>query len=99
MNNVGFALDGAWRVLLAGLILGAGLPMIFAFGIRALAWGVGGDAEASHARPNIAGKVLAVVCFALVLIGVAIGITIIVAAGFGKVVSFDHIYPTLVDKP
>ncbi|MBI5027389.1 MAG: hypothetical protein HZB48_00865, partial [Actinobacteria bacterium] len=39
------ALDGAWRVLLIGMVLGAGLPTMFAFGIRALAWGTGGAAE------------------------------------------------------
>ena len=34
----------------------------------------------------------------MVLLGVALGITIIVASGFGKAVSFDHIYPTIVSK-
>ena len=34
----------------------------------------------------------------MVLLGVALGITIIVASGFGKAVSFDHIYPTIVGK-
>ena len=41
MHNLGFALDGAWRVLLAGLLLGAGLPVLFALGIS----------SRSHARP------------------------------------------------
>ena len=44
------------------------------------------------------GKLLAGVCFALVVLAVALGLTVIVAAGFGKQVSFEHVYPTLVDK-
>ena len=34
----------------------------------------------------------------MVALAVVVGITIIVAAGFGKVVSFEHIYPTIVPK-
>ncbi|GAA0487941.1 hypothetical protein Ade02nite_12190 [Paractinoplanes deccanensis] len=98
MSNLGFALEGAWKVLLAGLLLGAGLPALFALGIRSLAWGAGGDAEVSHARPNPLGTVLGYALFAIVILGVLLGITFIVASGFGKTISFDHIYPTIVDK-
>lgn len=98
MNNVSFALDAAWKVLVAGLVLGAGLPAVFALGIRSLAYGVGGDAEVSHAAPHPIGRVGAYVCFALVLAAIALGITFIVASGFGKVLSFEHIYPVLQDK-
>ena len=31
-------------------------------------------------------------------LAVVLGITVIVASGFGKMVSFEHIFPTLVDK-
>ena len=34
----------------------------------------------------------------MVVLGVALGITIIVASGFGKAVSFEHVYPTIVSK-
>ena len=44
MNTLWLALGGAWNVLWVGLLLGAGLPAIFALGIRALSYGVGGDA-------------------------------------------------------
>lgn len=98
MSNLGYALHGAWKVLLAGLILGAGLPVIFAVGIRALAFGSGGEAEVGGGRPHPVGRLLAVLCFAAVLAGVGLGITIVVASGLGKVVSFEHIYPTLVPK-
>jgi hypothetical protein len=99
-DNLQFAVEGAWKVLLAGLILGAGLPAVFAVGVRSLAWGTGGAAEvAVDARPHPLGRVLAVVCFLVVLAGIALGLTIIIAAGQGKIVSFDRVYPTIVDKP
>ena len=99
MNQVALALSGSWKVLLASLVLGAGLPLVFAAGIRSLAWGAGGSAEVdTSARPHPVGRVLAAVCFAVVLAGVAVGITIVVASGFGKAVSFEHVYPTLVAK-
>jgi len=98
MNNLTLALQGAGQVLVVSLLLGAGLPMIFGLGVRFLASGAGGDAGVDHAQPKPLGKVLAVLCFLLVLAGVGIGITIVVASGFGKAVSFEHIYPVLVDK-
>ncbi|MBB2941234.1 hypothetical protein FB565_000938 [Actinoplanes lutulentus] len=103
MNNLTLALDSAWKVLLIGILIGAGLPAIFAFGIRSMAYGTGGDAEV-HAtgsagpRPHPAGRIGAAACFGVVLLGVALGITFIVATGFGKELSFEHVYPTLVSK-
>ncbi|GAB2566779.1 hypothetical protein Aab01nite_45890 [Paractinoplanes abujensis] len=85
MSNLGFALEGAWKVLAAGLVLGAGLPALFALGIRALAGGR-------------RGKPIAYGLFAVVILGVLLGITFIVASGFGKTISFEHVYPTVVDK-
>lgn len=84
MHNFGFALDGAWRVLAAGLLLGAGLPALFAFGIRAMA-------SATHR----AGRVVGIACFAVVVLGVLLGIAFIVAGGFGMELSFEHGYPTV----
>ena len=98
MNNLTLALDGAWKVLLVSLVLGAGLPVVFAAGVRSMALGAGGAAEVDHARPHPIGRVLAGVCFVVVLAGVALGITIVVASGFGKAVSFAHVYPTIVSK-
>lgn len=103
MHNLTLAFEGAWKVLLAGLILGAGLPAIFALGIRSLAYGAGGEAEVHEAgtagpKGNPIGTIGGYVAFALVLLGVVLGITFIVATGFGKALSFAHIYPTIVDK-
>ena len=103
MSNVGFALEGAWKVLAAGLLLGAGLPLLFALGIRSLAHGAGGEAEVHEAgvtgpRPHPIGTVVGYTLFAIVVLGVLLGITFIVAGGFGKTISFEHIYPSIVDK-
>ena len=63
MDQLLAALDAGWRVLLVGLVLGAGLPTMFAFGIRALAWGAGGDAEIHDdgvvLKPHALGRVIA----------------------------------------
>jgi len=98
MHTVSLWLDAAWRVLLAGLVLGAGLPAIFAVGIRSLAVGAGDEAPGARPAPHAAGRALAVLCFAIVLAVVALGIALIVAGGFGKHLSFEHVYPTVVDK-
>ncbi len=98
IDNVHFALDGAWQVLLAGLVFGAGLPLVFAVGIRTAAWGTGGAAETSHTRPHPVGWAVSTICLLVVLAGIGLGITIIAATGFGKAVSFEHGYPTIVEK-
>ena len=49
MHVFGTELKSIGQILLVGLILGAGLPLVFSAGIRAMAWGTGGDAEASGA--------------------------------------------------
>jgi hypothetical protein len=94
-------LQDAWKVLLYSLVLGAGLPVVYALGVRALAIGTSGAVPASGApavRRKPVGTALATVCFLVVLAGVAVGLTYVVASGQGKVLSFDHIYPTLVPK-
>ena len=102
MNNVILAAERAWKVLLASVVLGAGLPVIFALGVRARAFaaraGVGVGANGEHSERHPIGNVLAGLCLLVVLAGVALGITIVVASGFGKAVSFQHIYPTIVSK-
>lgn len=87
-----------WQVLAIGLVLGAGLPAIFAVGIKSMAYGVGGDAEADHAAPHPVGRIGGYACFAIVLLAIALGIAIIVSSGFGYKVSFEHILPVFVEK-
>ena len=103
MHNVSFAADSAVKILVACLVLGAGLPALFAAGIRAMSWGAGGEAEVhesgvSGPTPRPLGTAAGYLCFAIVLLGVILGITFIVASGFGKAVSFEHIYPTITNK-
>jgi len=98
MNNLALAADGAWKVLVASLVLGAGLPFVFALGVRARASAAGARADGEHAERRPVGNVLFVLCLLVVLFGVALGITIVVASGFGKAVSFEHLYPTIVSK-
>jgi hypothetical protein len=75
------------QVLLVSLVLGAGLPVLFGLGLRATAWGAGGDAEEHDAgeapRPHPVGRLLGTLCFALALAGVLLGITVVVASGLG----------------
>jgi hypothetical protein len=102
MHNLGYALEGAGRVLLVCLVLGAGLPALFALGVRALSYG-GGEAHVpasgvSAPTRNRTGTTIAYLCFTIVLLAVALGIAFIVASGFGKALSFEHVYPTLIDK-
>ncbi len=92
-----------WKVVVFGLLLGAGLPAVFAAGIRSMAYGTGGEAEAHSAGAPLAtahpiGRAVAALCFAIVVVAVALGLLYIVASGFGKALSFEHIYPVLIDK-
>ncbi len=95
-QDVQFMLDAIWKVLIASLILGAGLPMLFAFGIRSLAWGQGGDAEMSNAAPNPWGRIVAIVLFAIVVYGMVVGIMYVVATGHGNDLSISHVWPQII---
>lgn len=96
------ALNGAWRVLLVGVVLGAGLPAVFAVGVRTLAWGTGGDAGIHDSevelKPHPIGRVLAIILFALVVLAVVAGLGYIVAHGLGWTVTFDGIIPVFTRK-
>jgi hypothetical protein len=105
-NNLTLAVEALWKILAVGLVLGAGIPVLFSAGIRAMAHGAGGSAEtaaggtAAPRGPDAhpAARAVGVLCFAVVLLAVALGLVFIVATGFGKALSFEHVYPTLVDK-
>lgn len=102
MEQLVAALDGAWKVLLAGLLLGSGLPALFAFGIRALAWGTGGDAEIHEAgvvlKPHPLGRAVAYTLFGLVVVGVLLGVGYIVAHGMGMAITFNGLLPVFTPK-
>lgn len=101
MNTIQLALKGASDVLLAGLVFGVGLPVIYAIAMRALT--VGGemvtDADGrTHLQPTLLGRAIMVLLMAVIAGGVALGISIIVASGMGKVVTFDNVIPMFKDK-
>jgi hypothetical protein len=75
-------LSALWRIIVVGLLAGAGLPAIFAVGIRALA--TGSDAAAVGTEEDRvvggsrAGMTIAGLCFAVVLAAIGYGIYLIV---------------------
>ena len=83
MDNLVTALGALWKVLVVGLLLGAGLPTLFSLGIRSLNSGrvLVTDASAFESRPTRLGLAGAVACFALCAVAVVFGIVVIV---FGK---------------
>ena len=94
--------DAASKVVVWGLILGAGLPALFAVGVRStiLASDPRGaeTAGVTSSVPSGVNRAFGILCFALVVVAVALGLTIIIATGLGKQVSFEHVYPTIVPK-
>jgi hypothetical protein len=98
-HTLSLELQTVWKTLVVGLILGAGLPTVFAAGIRAMAYGQGGSAEENAAAtPHPVGRAIGILCFAIVLAAVVLALIYIVATGMGKVLSFEHIYPTVTSK-
>ena len=74
-----------WQIVVLGLIAGAGLPALFAIGLRALrlsggrrAQAVGADSE-PVVGGSVAGIAAAALCFAVVLAAVGWGIYAIVS--------------------
>ena len=76
------AFAAVWQVLAVGLLLGAGLPALFALGLRSLSAGrtvtVGATAATDSSRPSPAGIAGAIVCFGIAFSAVAFGIFVIV---------------------
>ncbi|HEU5416060.1 MAG TPA: hypothetical protein VFV41_00110 [Streptosporangiaceae bacterium] len=74
-----------WQIVVLGLIAGAGLPALFAIGLRALRLSGGRRAQAAGADAaavaggSVVGVAAAAVCFAVVLAAVGWGIYAIVS--------------------
>lgn len=101
MNSIELALQGAGRVLLAGLLFGAGLPVVYALAMRALTLNSSTVAEPDgsiHHRPSPLGRLLSLLLIAVLVGAVVLGLVMIIATGFGKTVSFEHLIPSIVDK-
>jgi hypothetical protein len=62
------------QILVAGVLIGAGLPALFALGVRLLATS---DADGGSAVRRPVGLIGAVACFSLVVVAVVTGILFI----------------------
>jgi hypothetical protein len=86
-SNNWIDLNALWKIVVLGLICGAGLPAIFAIGLRLLslpAHGAGAVAVAENDERvyfgNVGGAIGAGVCFAIVLAAIGLGIYWIVSS-------------------
>ena len=101
MTTLQLLFEGASEVFVAGLVFGAGLPFVYAIALRVLTIGSTAYADPSgeiHSTPRMSSRLFSGVLIAVVVAGIVVGMMIIVATGFGKEVSFEDIYPTIVDK-
>ncbi len=80
-------LHALWKIVVIGILAGAGLPVLFAVGLRALSaaprLATVGDRPVTDDRlygGNPAGLTVAVVCFAVVLAAIGWGIYSIVSS-------------------
>jgi hypothetical protein len=87
MDNTWIDVHALWRIVVIGLLCGAGLPALFAVGLRALGPSEhaalpaanGSVRQMSQVRARPVGVVVAVICFATVLAAIGWGIYFIVA--------------------
>jgi hypothetical protein len=78
------SLDALWQVALVGLVVGAGLPALFAVGVRSLNSGrvlTAGAGGTTTSAPSAAGRAGAYLCFGVCIAAVLFGIVVIV---YGK---------------
>ncbi|QDP97018.1 hypothetical protein FOE78_14770 [Microlunatus elymi] len=82
MEIVKDTLTALWQVIVAGIIFGAGLPALFALGLRALNSGRTINADGTvTVHPGTGGRATAYVIFGFVIAIALFGIVVIV---FGK---------------
>lgn len=78
MSTIITAISPIWKVLLVGLVLGAGLPALFSIGIHTSAGSV--SADGSTTSPTPAGRAIAMVCFVVVGLVVVAAIVVLAAS-------------------
>ena len=84
MNLIGDTANSLWQVIVVGLLLGAGLPALFAIGLRVMhggALGVDEHGNTTTAHPTLVRMAIAFLCFGVVVAVVAAGIVFIVVNG------------------
>ncbi|MFJ2806086.1 hypothetical protein [Kitasatospora sp. NPDC087271] len=73
-------LDAVWKIVVVGLLTGAGLPALFALGLRLLnPTGAAGEPAAVRPAAGPVGSTLAGLIFAVVLAAIGWGISVIVS--------------------
>lgn len=80
MDILTHSLDALWRVAAVALVLGAGLPALFALGLRSLSAGREAGAHETD-PPSALGRAGAVVCFGIVVAAALFGLVVIVFGG------------------
>lgn len=98
-------LEAAGQVALVALLLGAGLPALFAVGVRSFTLAGSAsrpDADSETTTPSRIPvpvlRTIGTLCYVLVVAAVAIGLSVIIATGLGQEISFDSLVPTFVPK-
>lgn len=98
MDQLLAALDGAWKVLVTCLILGAGLPALYSVGLKQLALADGTIATPKRSEYPAVHKAIAYVLFAVVILAIFLGLSFIMAGGFGYVIKLDQFPPSIKHK-
>ena len=98
-------LDAAGQVAVAAVLLGAGLPALFAVGVRSFTLasaagrpGADGNTTTQSRFPIPVLRTIGTLCYVLVVLAVVIGLSVIIATGFGQELSFENVIPTFVPK-
>ena len=86
MSFVLQTLSSLWEIVVFGILLGAGLPAVFALGLKALSpqtalAPVSSSGTAPMAQIGAGRKVLSGVCFAIVIVAVVIAIVYLIVTG------------------
>lgn len=95
MDQLLAAADGAWRVLLTCLLLGAGLPALYTVGLRQLAAANGVDTAPPPGGRTLH-RVIAYLLFAIVVSAVLAGLAYIILHGFGYTFGVVDGWPAIV---
>jgi hypothetical protein len=79
MSSEWIDLSALWKIVVVGLLAGAGLPALYAVGIRALATGEqpGDERIWAGSKPGLG---VAALCLAIVLAAIGYGIYLIVSS-------------------
>lgn len=89
------ALTGGGSVLIVALLLGGGLPALFALGIKALAWSNGLSTKPGLSVTHPVGKLYAALLFSVIGLAIAFGLTYLIVHGLGYSVVFNGLIPTI----